>query len=135
MTGCDNKMLTWTAAFAFTSLPACKLGLACAGLQRALVRVPSAVFEPSLPGHPRYTLGNRIACVGVKFLEYSLAGIACGLIGQGIANGLMHWKYAPSSCVLATSAWSLPALTYAGSHWQQLIHCCVSLGLTTTCNA
>jgi hypothetical protein len=34
----------------------------------------------------------RFACVGVKFLEYSLAGIACGLVGQGVANGLMLTK-------------------------------------------
>jgi hypothetical protein len=30
--------------------------------------------------------------VFVKFLEYSLAGIACGLVGQGVANGLMTAK-------------------------------------------
>lgn len=34
----------------------------------------------------------RVACVFVKFLEYSLAGMACGLIGQGVANSLMHTK-------------------------------------------
>ena len=68
------------------------MGAAVTGLQRILSRVPSAVFESSLPGHHKYTVPNRVACVGVKFLEYSLAGIVCGLVGQGIANGIMHWK-------------------------------------------
>ena len=63
----------------------------CAGLQRALAGVPSAVFEPNRPG-ARYGAGARVACVGVKFLEYSLAGMVCGFVGQGIANQLMYLK-------------------------------------------
>lgn len=43
-------------------------------------------------GVKQYTLGSRFACLGVKFLEYSLAGITCGFIGQGIANSLMMLK-------------------------------------------
>jgi hypothetical protein len=39
-----------------------------------------------------YTLGQRLACLGVKFCEYSLAGIVCGFIGQGLANGLISLK-------------------------------------------
>ena len=35
---------------------------------------------------------RSFACVGIKFLEYSLAGIACGLVGQGVANSLMLAK-------------------------------------------
>jgi hypothetical protein len=61
-------------------------------LSRWLSTVPSAVFEASVPGVRKYTLGSRFACVGVKFLEYSLAGIVCGLIGQGFANSLMLAK-------------------------------------------
>jgi Protein RETICULATA-related len=60
-----------------------------AAIQKALSGVPSAVFERSIPGVIKYKLGSRIACIGVKFLEYSLAGMTCGLIGQGIANGAM----------------------------------------------
>jgi hypothetical protein len=66
--------------------------LCTAALSRWLAGVPSAVFEASIPGVRRYTLGSRVACLGVKFLEYSLAGIVCGLIGQGIANSLMLLK-------------------------------------------
>ncbi len=65
-----------------------------AGVRRALARVPSAVFAQSVPGAPRYRAADRAACVGVKFLEYSLAGMVCGLVGQGIANGLMNLKCA-----------------------------------------
>lgn len=40
----------------------------------------------SKPGEAPYTLGERLACVGVKFLQYSLAGAACGFAGQVAAN-------------------------------------------------
>lgn len=60
-----------------------------------LAGVPSAVFEPNRPG-ARYSTGARIACIGVKFLEYSLAGMVCGFVGQGIANQLMYLKCAAS---------------------------------------
>ena len=60
-----------------------------AAIQKMLSGVPSAVFERSIPGVRKYNLGSRFACVGVKFLEYSLAGMTCGLIGQGIANAAM----------------------------------------------
>jgi hypothetical protein len=60
-----------------------------AAIQKALSGVPSAVFERSIPGVRSYGVGSRFACVGVKFLEYSLAGMVCGLIGQGIANTAM----------------------------------------------
>jgi hypothetical protein len=48
--------------------------------------------HPLPPGVKQYTVGSRFACLGVKFLEYSLAGITCGFIGQGIANSLMLLK-------------------------------------------
>jgi hypothetical protein len=66
-------------------------GLAAAA-QRALARVPSAVFAPSVPGGVKFTPLSRLACVAVKFFEYSLAGIVCGLIGQAAANGLIVVK-------------------------------------------
>lgn len=37
-------------------------------------------------------MSQRVACLGIKFLEYSLAGIVCGFIGQGLANGLITIK-------------------------------------------
>lgn len=61
-------------------------------MHKILARIPSAVFAPSPAGAPRYTVLDRSACLGVKFLEYSLAGLVCGFVGQGIANGLMHVK-------------------------------------------
>jgi hypothetical protein len=61
-------------------------------LSAALSRVPSAVLEASPAGGPRYSAGARAACLGVKFLEYSAAGMACGAVGQAVANGLMGVK-------------------------------------------
>ena len=63
-----------------------------AGIQKLLAGVPSAVFEASIPGVKSFTVGSRVACIGVKFLEYSLAGVVCGFIGQGMANSLMLLK-------------------------------------------
>jgi hypothetical protein len=65
-------------------------------LAAALARVPSAVLEASPPGGPRYSPAARAACLGVKFGEYSLAGMACGAVGQAVANGLMAVKRAVS---------------------------------------
>ena len=45
-----------------------------------------------LQGVKKYTLGNRLSCLLVKFGEYSVAGFGCGLLGQGIANSLMMAK-------------------------------------------
>ncbi len=95
-----RKAAGWTQAISRASyLPGGGLpGKTCvpgaAGLQRALGRVPSAVFAQSAPGAPRYRPLDRAACVGVKFLEYSLAGMVCGFVGQGFANGLMTLKCA-----------------------------------------
>lgn len=61
------------------------------GLKGYLGRLPSAMFEASQRGR-KYTLPDRAACWVVKALEYSLAGIACGFVGQGMANGLMQLK-------------------------------------------
>jgi hypothetical protein len=68
---------------------AARCHLSFAGLQKALSKVPSAVFEKAIPGVREYSTGARAACVGVKFLEYSLAGMFCGLVGQSIANTAM----------------------------------------------
>ena len=82
---------------------------------KVLARVPSAVFAPSVQGAPRYTVADRAACLGVKFLEYSLAGMACGFVGQGVANGLMQIKCAetepPPAIKLHASSITLPART------------------------
>lgn len=65
-------------------------------MQRMLDKVPSAVFEKGIRGVREYSVGARATCIGVKFLEYSLAGMACGLIGQGIANSAMMARRAGS---------------------------------------
>ena len=67
-------------------------GGVAAAARALLARVPSAVFAPSVPGGARFTPASRVACLAVKFLEYSLAGIVCGLIGQAAANGLIVVK-------------------------------------------
>ena len=63
-----------------------------APLRRAAAKVPSAVLEASVPGARPYTLAQRAGCLFVKFGEYSLAGMGCGLVGQSAANGLMAAK-------------------------------------------
>ncbi len=63
-----------------------------AAIGQFLNKVPSAMFEASVPGVKTYTPVSRAACWLVKFAEYSLAGIFCGVVGQGIANGMMQLK-------------------------------------------
>jgi hypothetical protein len=58
-------------------------------VQRLVDRVPSAFFEKSIPGVRSFNLPARFGCIAVKFLEYSLGGMVCGLIGQSIANTAM----------------------------------------------
>ncbi|GAX83847.1 hypothetical protein CEUSTIGMA_g11271.t1 [Chlamydomonas eustigma] len=75
--------------------PAMVLGSAAraarvSGLKKLLAQVPSAVFAPSVPGAAPYTIAQRLSCLLVKFGEYSLAGIACGLVGTAIANAAME---------------------------------------------
>ncbi|CAD7703790.1 unnamed protein product [Ostreobium quekettii] len=59
------------------------------GLMRWWARLPSAVFEKSIPNVRKYTLADRVACFLVKGIEYSIVGLCCGFVGQGVANSLM----------------------------------------------
>ncbi len=68
-----------------TSLPA-----AAAGVKKLLARLPSAVFERS--GVRKFTALDRLGCYLIRGAEYSLAGIACGFVGQGAASGMMQLK-------------------------------------------
>lgn len=61
------------------------------GLHGWLGRLPAQMFEASSPAR-KYRGVDRLACWFVKFFEYSLAGIVCGFIGQGAANGMMALK-------------------------------------------
>uniref|UniRef100_A0A1D2AFG0 Uncharacterized protein n=1 Tax=Auxenochlorella protothecoides TaxID=3075 RepID=A0A1D2AFG0_AUXPR len=74
-----------------TSSHACHPPRRWTGIKKRLAALPSAVFEASTPTRP-YTVLGRLGCLGVKALEYSLAGFACGLVGQGVANSLMIVK-------------------------------------------
>lgn len=67
-----------------------KMASQASGLQKLLSGIPSAVFAANVPGVRSYSLAQRMACILVKFCEYSLAGITCGLIGQGIASWAME---------------------------------------------
>ena len=115
----------------------CRSTMWCgAGLQRLLAKVPSAAFAPSQPGR-RYSGGARLACFGVKFAEYSLAGIICGLVGQGIANALIRAKYAPvpeavcqALCGMHRCCWCL--LVHA---WGRTDFGCRSHARTLACQA
>eukprot|EP00890_Picochlorum_soloecismus_P002669 jgi/Picsp_1/3402/NSC_06240-R1_chloroplast lumenal protein len=60
------------------------------GLRRWSSQLPSAVFEKSVD--KKYTFSDRVGCYIARGLEYSLAGIVCGFVGQGIASGLMTAK-------------------------------------------
>ena len=60
-------------------------------LKRRLAALPSAVFEASTPARP-YSTAARVGCLGVKAVEYGVAGTICGILGQGLANGLMQVK-------------------------------------------
>ncbi len=50
------------------------------GIRKWLGQLPSQVFEKS--GVRKYSAVDRAACYFVKGLEYSLAGLFCGLAGQ-----------------------------------------------------
>jgi len=54
-------------------------------------RLPSNVFQASAAG-ARFTLGQRFQCYIIKGLEYSLAGMVCGFVGQSFANSMMLVK-------------------------------------------
>ena len=62
------------------------------GIQKLLAKVPSAMCEASIPGIKSFGLGSRMACLLVKFCEYSLAGMFCGLVGQGVVNAAIDAK-------------------------------------------
>ena len=63
-----------------------------AGFKKLLARTPKAVFEANTAGEARYTTFQRLFCLVVKFGEYSLSGIVCGIVGQGLTNGLLNLK-------------------------------------------
>ena len=54
-------------------------------------RLPAASLQKSPVGSP-FTLTDRMAGFVVKSLEYALAGILCGLVGQGLTNGMVVVK-------------------------------------------
>lgn len=66
-----------------------RAAMSASPLKKWLSTIPSAVFEASVPGVKSFSVLQRASCLGVKFLEYSLAGITCGLLGQGLANSIM----------------------------------------------
>lgn len=69
---------------------ASKTGLV-AKLMSLSSRLPSNVFQASAAG-AKFTLGQRFLCYIIKGLEYSLAGMVCGFVGQSFANSMMLVK-------------------------------------------
>ena len=57
-------------------------------------RFPSAVFAATPGGRAAYSLAERAGCYAARGLEYAAAGLACGVVGQGAASGLMAAKRA-----------------------------------------
>jgi len=57
-------------------------------IRKYTTSLPSSMFEKSIPGARVFTVSQRLMCVVVKFLEYSLIGIACGAVGQSLTNGI-----------------------------------------------
>lgn len=62
-------------------------------LRQWSANLPSAMFEKSRPDR-KYSVSDRFGCYVARGLEYALAGMACGLVGQGIASGLMNLRRA-----------------------------------------
>lgn len=67
-----------------------KRSIPASGLKKWSSQLPAAVFEKSKD--KKYTWGDRAGCFVARGLEYSLAGMVCGFVGQGIASGLMTMK-------------------------------------------
>ena len=99
LVGCvlDVVLVTLMAPTAVLGRAKPGAGAGASRVSSLLAKVPSAVLEPSVKGAAPYTPLARAACLGVKFGEYSLAGMVCGFIGQGVANGLMAAKRAVST--------------------------------------
>lgn len=73
------------------AIPGREKKVAAGGLRRWASQLPSAVFEKSTAGR-KFSVRDRIGCYVARGLEYSLAGIACGVVGQALASGMMVAK-------------------------------------------
>ena len=73
------------------AIPGRKKVIPATGIRRWASQLPSAVFEKSSAGR-RYTLSDRLGCYVARAMEYSLAGMACGIVGQAVASGMMVAK-------------------------------------------
>mmetsp|Transcript_19718 Transcript_19718/g.54762 ORF Transcript_19718/g.54762 Transcript_19718/m.54762 type:complete len:421 (-) Transcript_19718:153-1415(-) len=62
------------------------------GLAKLTAGFPSAVFEKSIPGVREYSVGQRMGSFVETAVQYGMAGLISGIIGQAIANQLMLLK-------------------------------------------
>lgn len=83
------SMLAPVARFSLSS--ASPAGRPQSAFQGFLTRLPSSMFEASVPGRS-YSAVQRLATWFVKATEYGVVGFSCGLVGQGIANGIIDLK-------------------------------------------
>ena len=74
------------------AIPGREKKVAAGGLRRWAAQLPSGVFEKSTAGR-KFSVRDRIGCYVARGLEYSLAGIACGVVGQALASSMMVAKY------------------------------------------
>lgn len=73
------------------AIPGRKKKVAANGLRRWASKLPGGVFEKSTGGR-KFSLQDRAGCYVARAMEYSLAGIVCGVVGQAIASGMMIAK-------------------------------------------
>jgi Protein RETICULATA-related len=73
------------------AIPGREKKVAASGIRRWASQLPSGVFEKSTGGR-KFSLQDRVGCYVARGLEYSLAGIACGVVGQAVASGMMVAK-------------------------------------------
>lgn len=73
------------------AIPGREKKVAASGLRRWASKLPGGVFEKSTGGR-KFSLQDRVGCYVARGLEYSLAGIVCGVVGQALASGMMIAK-------------------------------------------
>ena len=90
--------VAWAGCCSIGGVAAAASERACdrAGIQKLFEKAPAAFFEKNIPGVREFGLPARFGCLGVKFFEYGIGGLVCGLVGQSIANAAMLARRAHS---------------------------------------
>jgi len=62
------------------------------GLRKYIAKLPNALFEANIKGLREYSMSQRVISFFYKAAQYAVIGFACGFVGQGMANSLMHLR-------------------------------------------